>query len=37
MLTPKPPYNAEIKTGADANNAFYPWQKTFMFGLDITF
>lgn len=25
------------KTGADANNAFYPWQKTFMFGLDITF
>ena len=19
------------------NNAFYPWQKTFMFGIDITF
>ena len=25
------------KTDADANNAYYPWQKTFMFGLDITF
>ena len=24
-------------TSADSNNAYYPWQKTFMFGLDITF
>jgi hypothetical protein len=26
-----------ISRSGDLNNAFYPWQKTYMFGLDVTF
>ena len=28
---------AAISRDGDSNNAFYPWQKTYMFGIDVTF
>lgn len=36
-IDPEAAFTRDDDGGSSYNNAFYPWQKTFMFGLDITF
>lgn len=36
-IDPESCFNRNNSTGDDLNNGSYPWQKTYMFGIDITF